>query len=71
LEKVGSSTHKENIDPDLLTEITSKRLLGKFMMASALLIATPSVLTKILIVNIFPTVKFPDEGLKYKTAASA
>ena len=69
LEKFGSSTHKENIEPDLPTETISKRSLGKFMTASALLIATPPVLTKTLTVKIFPTEKLPDDGLKYEVAA--
>ena len=64
LEKLGSSTHKENIDPDLLIEIISKRPLGKFTVVSALFISAFSVLTKTLTVKTFPTVKLPDYGLK-------
>ena len=70
-EKVGSSTQREKIDPDLLKETTSKRPLGKFIVASALLTATLSVSIKTLTVKILPTVKLPDDGLKYAVAAWA
>ena len=69
LEKFGSKTHNEKIDPNLLTEVTSKNAGGKFITASVLLIATPLVSTKISTVKIFPLVKLPEEGLKYKVAA--
>jgi len=69
LEKAGSSTHKVKIDPDLLIEITSSNEAGKFTTASALFIALPPVLTKMLTLRILPTVKSPAEGLYWSEAA--
>ena len=53
LEKAGSSTQRVKIDPDLLVEITSKRSVGKLIIASVLLIGCPCVLTNTLVDKIF------------------
>jgi hypothetical protein len=42
LEKYGSSTHNEKIEPDLLIERMSNMSVGNAMVASALFTATPS-----------------------------
>ena len=69
LEKEGSSTHKEKIEPPLLTDTTSIKSVGNLIVASALFIATPEVSTDVRIVAVFPDVIV--EALEYKCKTAA
>jgi len=70
-EKVGSTVHKEKMEPVLEIVTTSSSLLLKFISAPATLAGVSSLLRLTLTEKVFPTSYVPSEGERYKEALTA